>query len=241
VAQPLIRAFPTEAALAEALASFLRDKIAAAGESRSPFHWVLAGGRTPLHAYSLVADRTADLDWSTVHIWWGDERFVPFDHPDSNYGAVKRDFLDRLTIPPANVHPMVRRLDSLTAAALDHEAELKRYFPDQPRFDLTLLGIGEDGHVASLFPGASALEENTAWVLPVTDSPKPPPERVTLTFPALNNSMEILFVAAGAGKASVLDAVWNHPTLGLPAQRVRPGRGSVTWWVDVAAAPAKKL
>jgi 6-phosphogluconolactonase len=189
--------------------------------------FALAGGTTPKAAYEILAG--LPLDWSKVEIFFGDERCVPADHADSNYRMAKTALFDRIAIPAENVHRMRGELADRDAAAKSYEAEL----PD--RLDVMVLGIGEDAHTASLFPGAAALREETRLVLPVI-GPKPPPERLTLTPPALRAARLCVVLAAGAGKAEPVRRALRDPVdiVAAPIQLAREG----VWFLDTAAASA---
>jgi 6-phosphogluconolactonase len=187
----------------------------------------LAGGTTPKASYEALAG--LPLDWSKVEIFFGDERCVPADHPESNYRMAKAALFDRIVIPTANVHRMQGELADREAAARAYEALLPE------RLDVVVLGIGEDAHTASLFPGAAALNESVRRVLPVL-GPKPPPERLTLTPPALRTAQLCIVLASGAGKA---DAVRRAFTSDVDVARtpIQLALGGV-WFLDGAAAGA---
>jgi 6-phosphogluconolactonase len=173
-----------------------------------------------------------------VHWFWGDERFVPHDHPESNYRMAREAFLSRVPVPGGYVHPLHTERVAPEQAAAAYEATLKRFHgaedlaPDRPLFDATLLGIGEDGHTASLFPGQPALEESHRWAVAVFGG-KPEP-RITLTYPSLNSSRDLAFLVTGAGKREALRRAQAGDGE-LPAARVRPV-GRLHWFGDLAAA-----
>ncbi len=230
------------AALAEAAADLFARLAAEAIAARGRFNVALSGGSTPrvLHARLSAPDakRAARLDWTRVHVFWGDERCVPPDHPDSNYRMARETLLDRVPLPAANVHRIHGELPPERAAA-EYERALRAYFGDGslPRFDLILLGLGEDGHTASLFPGSAALGEAARWAVavPHSDPPPPPLPRVSLTLPVLNAAAQVVFLVSGAGKAQRLAQVLRRPGESLPAGRVHP-TGGLLWLVDAAAA-----
>ncbi len=206
------------------------------------FSIALSGGHTPEKLYSMWAttDRYRnETPWNLVHIFWGDERYVGADDPLSNYRMTKETLLSHVPIPPANVHPVPTQLPTPEAAAQAYEAELKKYFGDKaPAFDVTLLGIGPEGHTASLFPDSPALAEKTRWVLPVV-APAKPPNRITATLVVLNQSKNTYFLAAGKDKRAILDAIRAEPddkVSEYPAARIRPKDGRVVWFLDKAAA-----
>lgn len=196
---------------------------------------VLSGGSTPRTLYGLLASQfSTDIPWDRVHLFWGDERYVPAGDPHSNYGMARQALLDHVACPAANVHPMLTGFATAALAAREYEATLRNHFPgDWPRFDLVLLGLGSDGHTASLFPRSSALSEETRWVL-AAQAPAPPPARLTLTLPALNRAAAVYFLVAGANKADALDRVLGGRADSnlYPAAAVRPENGTVTWWLD---------
>ncbi len=204
------------------VASLLRDAIRA----RNAASLALAGGTTPRAMHEVLAT-LPDVDWTRVSIYFGDERCVPPDHADSNYLMARESLLARVAIPPENVHRMPGELSDRDAAARAYAALLP------PAIDVIVLGIGEDGHTASLFPGSPALAERERLVLPVI-GPKPPPERLTLTPPALERGRQLLMLASGAGKAEAvaraLEGALDPST--TPAQLARNG----SWLLDPAAA-----
>ena len=194
----------------------------------------LAGGSTPKALYELLATEYRDtLDWKGVHTFFGDERTVPPDHEDSNYRMAQHTLLSR--VPVGSVHRMRGELDPREAATL-YEEELEEFFGGPPRFDLVLLGIGEDGHTASLFPGTRALDV-TDRVVVENSVEKLDTIRLTLTVPAINAAKKVNFLAAGEGKAGALEEVIKgdaNPHV-YPAKLIRPEDGA-TWMVDRAAA-----
>jgi 6-phosphogluconolactonase len=198
----------------------------------------LSGGSTPKRLYERLASAEwrGRMPWERIHLFWGDERFVPPDHPDSNQGMVRRAMLDRVPIPPGNIHP-VPTDGTPESAAARYEAELRRFAdtrPGEPLFDIQLLGLGPDGHTASLFPGNPALLERKAWVLAVLGA-KPEP-RITLTYPALNSSRAAAFLVAGEEKREIL-ARLRAGDRALPAAGLGPA-GPVAILADRAAAGA---
>lgn len=230
-----LRVFPEPDALAQAAVEAIRGAAAAAVRARGVFFLALSGGTTPRSVYLRLAQEREDF--ARWQFCFGDERCVPPEHPDSNYGMVREALLARAAIPPGNVHRIPAEREPAAAAAAYRE-ELRRAVPEQPpRFDLLLLGMGADGHTASLFPGSAALEERERsvvenWV------PGLQAWRITLTLPVLNAARAALFLVSGAAKAEALRAVLqpDRALPPLPAARVAPQGGSVLWLADRAAA-----
>ena len=195
---------------------------------------VLTGGSSPRHAYEIAAER--DADWSGATAWFGDERCVPPAHPDSNFAMADHALLSRLSKPPS-VKRMQGELDP-DAAAGDYEAEVRAALGGDPRWDLLLLGVGPDGHTASLFPGKPEVEETSRLVVGVPHAGmEPQVPRVSLTLPALNAARTVVFLVTGAAKADIVPRVFGpSPDTSLPSALVRPRFGSLTVILDEAAA-----
>jgi 6-phosphogluconolactonase len=242
VTSPDVRIFDDSRELARAAAEAVAAELAAAVTRRGRAFFALAGGSTPQALYEELGHTQSRYAWwSAVEFLFGDERCVPPDDPQSNYHAARTSLLDPLGATPERIHRIWGELDPAVAAAR-YEEELRGLLPaDPPRLDLVLLGLGEDGHTASLFPGQDALEERDRWVV-ATVGPKPPPHRVTLTFALLNQTRAAYFLATGTTKAAsvaaVLDATHAPP---LPAARVRPRSGAALWWLDRAAAAQSSM
>jgi 6-phosphogluconolactonase len=216
-----------------------KDAIAARGR----FCIALAGGSTPHLLYTSLTqpEKLAQIDWSSVQVYWGDERCVPPDDPDSNYLMARQVLLDHAPLPAENVHRICGELEPEHAAQM-YEAELRQVSPETniPRFDLVLLGLGEDGHTASLFSGSSALAETKRWVVSVEHTAPPPPlvTRISLTLPVFNAAANLIFLVSGSGKAGIFSRLIqkiDRPNL-LPAQLIRPQNGRLVWAVDRLAA-----
>ncbi|WP_030161452.1 6-phosphogluconolactonase [Glycomyces sp. NRRL B-16210] len=228
--------------LADAVASRLINRLADAQASRGEASIVLTGGRIAAKVYVNILGSSIRgvVDWSKVDFWWGDERFLPSGDPERNETQAREAFLDHLPVDPARVHPMAAAdaVGTPEEAAARYEAELAAAAGGAgvPAFDLLLLGIGEDGHVASLFPGNPALDAEGAAV-GVHDSPKPPPERVSLTLGALNTATAAWIIASGDGKAEAVDEALEKRE--LPAGRVE-AQGHTRWLIDKAAAARLK-
>ncbi len=226
----------------EALARRVADWITElAAKSRGRFAIGLSGGSTPRRLYQLLAEKPFRdrLPWDRVHWFWGDERFVPWDHPESNYGMVRAAMLAQSPAPSTNIHPVVTATGTPADAARSYERALQSYHgsatlnPDQPLFDVQLLGLGPDGHTASLIPGTSALDERDRWAVAVSGA-RPEP-RITLTYPVLDSGRHVAFLVAGADKRGILARAMAGDQA-LPAARVSP-IGELTWFVDEAARP----
>jgi 6-phosphogluconolactonase len=234
-----------KAAITRAAAAAVTARVATAVEAEGRFTIALAGGSTPRDLYRLLADANepyrARLPWEAIHFFWGDERHVPPDHADSNYRMAREAMLDAVPVPKANVHRILAETPDAAAAAAQYEAELQRFFAlapgTPPRFDLVLLGLGPEGHTASLFPGSPALHERERWVLaPWVE--KFETFRITLTPPVLNRAAAVLFLVAGEEKADALHAVLEEVGDAdlYPARIVRPDGGDLLWLIDRAAA-----
>lgn len=212
-------------------------------QSHGRFCVCLSGGSTPRQMYSRLAEDPIrnEIPWHAAHVFWGDERCVPPDHSDSSYAMAFDLMLYKVPIPGENIHRMQGESQNPTRAAAEYEEMLKGFFgvkaPQLPRFDLILLGMGADGHTASLFPGTNGLREAQRWVI-ANYVPKLKANRLTLTLPVLNNAAHIMFLVAGAEKASALHAVLQEDEgrSGLPAGSIRPVSGTALWLIDRAAA-----
>ena len=224
------------AALARHVAEWLTSTALA---GRDVFRVSLSGGSTPKALYGLLASDAfvRRFPWERVHWYWGDERFVPHDHPDSNYRMTREAMLSRAPVPSANIHP-VPADDSPDDAALRYERTLQAAYggaaldSSRPLFDITLLGLGPDGHTASLLPGEPVLEERRRWVAAVSHGR--PEVRITMTYPAIDSSRHVAFLVAGKEKAAMVQAIRAGGSQ-LPAARVKPV-GELIWFVDRAAA-----
>ncbi|MGD9239000.1 MAG: 6-phosphogluconolactonase, partial [Desulfobacterales bacterium] len=202
------------------------------------------GGSTPRRLYALLANDAKlpeQIPWERVHFFWGDERHVPPDHPDSNYRMAYNALLSKVPIPSINIHRIRAEDSDADKAAADYEQEIRRFFKinagQMPRFDCVLLGMGPDGHTASLFAGTSALEE-TERLAVANWIKKFQSYRITLTVSVINNADSILFLVCGEEKADTLKAVLegNSKTARFPVQLIQPTHGEVTWFLDQSAA-----
>ncbi|MBI3092164.1 MAG: 6-phosphogluconolactonase [Candidatus Tectomicrobia bacterium] len=238
-----VRTFDSEEELARAAAAYVGDCLRRAAEARGVATLALAGGSTPRRLYELLATDPwrREAPWRQAEFFWGDERCVGPDDPASNYRMARQALLSRLPLRPAQVHRMAGELADAAAAAAAYEEHLRHFFQhlglQEPRFDLVLLGLGADGHTASLFPNHPALREQERWVAAARlggDGPS----RLTLTYPVLNRAADILFLVTGAAKAETVRQVLEGPRqpLRLPAQGVQPRAGRLTWFIERPAA-----
>lgn len=235
----MIKVFDDREALARAAAELFTEQARQAVAARGRFLVLLAGGETPRRTYQLLAQEPhrSQIPWGGVHFFWGDERCVAANDPRSNVTMVKRALLDHLPLQPEQIHPI--RCDRSPQRDADaYQAELIEFFNGQaPRFDFVFLGLGEDGHTASLLPGAAALQEQVRWTA-VTRRPEEEFSRITLTAPIINQAELVLFQVTGSGKAAVLATILNGSAVSplYPAQLIRPKLGSLRWFVDREAA-----
>jgi 6-phosphogluconolactonase len=241
-----LRVYLTPAELAASAAEEFFTRALRAHAKESIFCCALSGGSTPSLLFAQMSApemlvRLPEGFWNSIHFFWGDERNVPPDHSESNYRLARTSLFDKIDIPEENIHPI--RVESVPAsvAAVSYESELRQFFAlrpgEIPRLDLIFLGMGDDGHVASLFPHSEALNEKTSlvtapWV------PKLNSYRITLTLPVINRAACVLFLIQGNGKAEALKQVMTEPWRRdpLPAQLVHPETGELIWLIDKAAA-----
>jgi 6-phosphogluconolactonase len=231
-----VEILPDPLALAHHVAEWMTQAALAA---RGPFRVSLSGGSTPKTLYDLLAsdEFKARFPWPRVFWYWGDERFVPYDDPDSNYRMTREAMLSKAPVPPDNIHPIPTDGTPEDAArryerTLQHAYGAATLDPRRPLFDITLLGIGGDGHTASLLPGESVLNERKRWVAAVSHGR--PEVRITLTYPAIDSSQRVAFLVAGKEKAAIFNAI-RSGNRDVPAARVRPV-GELIWFADRAAA-----
>jgi 6-phosphogluconolactonase len=237
--QPEIQILPDAASLAAYAADLFTAVAKDSMNAHGRFSIALSGGSTPRLLYTLLTQptRIAQIDWSMVQVFWGDERCVPPGDPESNYLMARQALLDHVPLPAENTHRILGELEP-EQAVRRIELELQQAFPGAagPRFDLVLLGLGDDGHTASLFPGSPALAEKVRWVVPVEHEVPPPPlvTRISLTLPVINSAANVLFLVSGSGKAGILSKVLQNQGGSdlLPAQHVRPDNGRLVWAVD---------
>ncbi len=235
----MIELFEDKDALSRAAAELFAVRARTAVAARGRFLVLLSGGETPRRTYELLAQEPhrTRIPWQRVHFFWGDERCVPADDPRRNEVMAHRAFLDALPLRPEQLHPIMCE-GSPHQAAESYEAQLLDFFAGGlPRFDFIFLGLGEDGHTASLLPDSEALNEQVRWTA-VTRRPDEEFSRVTLTAPLLNQAAMVVFLVAGRNKAKVLRSMLEETgrCLLLPAQLIRPLRGELYWFIDREAA-----
>lgn len=233
----IVEVLPDKVELITRSLELVVTKMRAAIAARGQCTIALAGGGTPKPLYEQLA--TQALDWSKIHVFWGDERYVPADHPDSNAGMARQAWLDHVPLPAANIHPMPTTLAEPAAAANQHEAELQAFFGVAagvfPAFDIILLGIGDDGHMASLFPRTAALQVSDRLITVGNKDGQP---RITFTAPLINHAHAVIFIVAGASKQSALAEIFAQTgdNNQYPARLIQPVKGELWWLLDQAAA-----
>ena len=236
-----VKPFSDLEALSRAAAQDLAADIRETLRTQDRYTLALAGGSTPRPLYELLAtDGGEHLPWSQIHLFWGDERFVPPDHPKSNARMATEALLDSVPVPAEQVHPMPTQIETPEAAANAYADTLRAHFPDRSAtFDTVLLGLGADGHTASLFPETGTPEQrrtDAAWVRSVTAPPRHDVSaRLTCTIPVLNGARRAVFLVAGERKRDALRRVLDDD-VSLPAAQIRP-RDALLWYVDTAARP----
>lgn len=248
-ALPEVLVLSDVSAVANAAAKFIVDTCVQAIRDRGVASVALAGGGTPRQAYTLLSQPAyvSHIDWRCLQVFWSDERLVPPDHTDSNFRLAAEALLNRVPVPPENIHRMRGEL-APTEAAEDYEKEMRNFMlPGQdgnPRFDLMMVGMGDDGHVASLFPGSPALLERQRWVVATEHNQPPPPlvSRLTLTLPVINAAATVLVMVTGEKKADCIRQVLGVESTGapLPAQLIKPNNGRLVWLLDASAASRLK-
>ena len=237
-----VQVFTDLDALSLAVAGDIAEEVEAAVSERGRFSMALSGGRTPRLLYQLLASQFCEkIPWDAVHLFWGDERYVPEDHPDSNFAMALDSLISSVPLPPQNVHRIPTEIEPPERAAGEYELLLREFFiasdgdESDGTFDVVLLGMGEDGHTASLFPGSEALDEKERWVMPVLSPPDlSPRRRITLTLPVLNSARKAFFIVSGMGKRQVLRSILDDPVKSeqlFPAARIHP-RENLLWYVD---------
>lgn len=220
--------------LAKAAAARLVGVITSAIVNRGRADVVLTGGTVGIELLRQVTGYSPDIDWAKVHLYWGDERFVPHDDPDRNFRQAREALLESISIPTENVHAMAASDGEFGVDPERAARAYERLLPDE--FDVHLLGMGGEGHINSLFPDTDAVRETDRLVVAVTDSPKPPPRRITLTLPAVRRAKEVWLVVAGEEKAdAVAAAIGGADAVDIPAAGA-VGREKTVWLLDKASA-----
>ncbi|WP_421655445.1 6-phosphogluconolactonase [Leptothermofonsia sp. ETS-13] len=231
----MVEVLPDSATLIQRSLEVVLDKMKAAIAGRGQCTIALAGGNTPRPLYEHIA--TQDLPWRSIHVFWGDERYVAPDHADSNQGMARRTWLDKVAIPAMNIHPMPTDEADPVNAASKYEAELQAFFQVQPGefpvFDIILLGMGDDGHTASLFPHTEALQVRDRLITVGNKDGQP---RLTFTVPLINHANTVIFIVAGAGKRHALDQIFapEADATTYPARLIQP-QGELWWFLDQLA------
>ena len=233
--QKIVEVLPDKEALIKRSLEVVLSKIQEAIEKSDRFTIALAGGGTPKPLYEAIA--TQNLPWEKIHVFWGDERYVPADHPDSNQGMARNAWLDKVNIPAANIHPMPTDGTSPLADAEKHEAQLQEFFGIPagtfPDFDVILLGIGDDAHTASLFPHTDALQVQDRLVTVGNKDGQP---RITFTAPLINHAHCVIFLVAGSSKRPALAQIFapEADAVTYPARLIQP-QGELWWLLDESA------
>jgi 6-phosphogluconolactonase len=227
--------------ISDALADYIIKISKQSIQQHGKFIIAVSGGSLPRQLKGLVK-RKDEIDWSGWYVFLADERLVPLDHMDSNYHLLQKEFLQYVPIPKDQIYPInTSLLDDPEALSDDYMERLRQVFAAKnavkfPVFDLILLGVGLDGHTCSLFPNHPLLEETMVWIAPILDSPKPPPQRITLTLPVLNHAHHIIFICTGKDKQDILRRVLSKEHEHLPVTMVRPKHGHLIWFLDKMAA-----
>ncbi len=236
-----IKVFPDLKQMGSALAEKIVELSQEAIEQRKVFSLVLCGGKTPQLFYHLLGTQYSEkIQWNAVHLFWGDERWVPFYHPESNYAMANELMISKVSIPKENVHPMPVDAQTPNEGADIYEKKIKLYFEGIESvgkgftFDAVILGLGEDGHSASLFPDSPALFESKRWVIPVqAPASYPTKDRLTLTFPVINGSKNVFFLVSGEKKFEIIQSIFKGkkvPGKKYPAEMVQP-KGQLFWFI----------
>lgn len=243
--KPKVHAFDTLWDASRALAEKVAKTARIAVEEQGRLTMALSGGKTPEPLYSILASEYADkMDWNSIHLFWSDERCVSQNHPDSNFRMAHQAWISKVPIPSENVHRIQTEKETPEKAAESYERTLIEFFrasEEMPEitFDVMLLGIGTDGHTASLFPGSSALSEKRRWVVSTNAPPSVfPKKRITLSLPLINSSREVIFLAFGGEKRNVMRMILQEPEKAVkiyPAAMVK-ARERLLWYVDKYAS-----
>ena len=234
-----IRVFQDKEAVAEFAVNTWIELATASVAEKGWFVVALSGGSTPINFYRQLAVCPHPLPWDKTHIFLADERFVPPDDRDSNYRVINKHLLSRIAIPKENIHPILTRGFTIEVSAAKYEADIRTFFKigdaDIPVFDLIILGIGKDGHTASLFPGTASLQETKRLAIPVIADASPA-ERISLSFRVINNAHNICFLVTGSSKSAVIKEIIEDNKRMLPAAQVQHRGGTVLFLMDENAA-----
>ena len=238
-----LRVFKDVHELSQAGANRFIELASKAIQSTGRFTVSLSGGSTPQAMYTLLAQAPYrdQVDWGNVVFFWGDERFVPANHPDSNYRMVLEALISRVPVAPQNIFPVKTENRTPQDSAVDYENIMREFFGEElPRFDLMLMGLGEDAHTASLFPFGTALKESQRWVIEVY-AEHLKAHRITMTLPVLNNADDTLFLVSGPSKANALKVVLEGPfePMQYPAQLIQPRNGQMLFFADEASTQSR--
>lgn len=238
-----VRVYPSQESLAQAAAALIIQQANAAVASQGAFHLALSGGSTPSQTFAELVrpEHISRFPWLHTEVFWSDERCVPPEHPQSNYRLAQAALLDHVPVPASQIHRMQGEISPPNAARMYEQVLRSRFFAREPNlngiqtFDLVMLGLGSDGHTASLFPETEAVRATDRWVA-ANRVPALEAWRITLTTTCLNAAAFVLFLVSGASKAAILQKVITGEKRVYPAQLVRPANGKVVWLVDEAAA-----
>eukprot|EP01119_Soliformovum_irregulare_P007929 TRINITY_DN2055_c0_g1_i1.p1 TRINITY_DN2055_c0_g1~~TRINITY_DN2055_c0_g1_i1.p1 ORF type:complete len:246 (-),score=63.99 TRINITY_DN2055_c0_g1_i1:55-792(-) len=236
------RIFNNNDELSAELAKFIIKSADDAIKNKGNFSVTIAGGSLPAMLRPLTEEPyKSQVQWDKWHVFFSDERFLPLSDPESNFDANSKNLFSKVPIPRTQIYTPITEGISLEDSAKEYQEQLTKFFQVDastvPRFDLHLLGAGPDGHTASLFPGHPLLQETSRLVAPISDSPKPPPQRVTFTLPVLNAAASVAFVLTGDSKADIVKDVLQNPDSKLPSALVKGNaQGSLDWFLDTKAA-----
>jgi 6-phosphogluconolactonase len=226
-----IKSFRTDEELFNAAAEELKDKINSSAERGKKFYFAISGGNSPVPLFKMLAVKYSDIKWEYVELFWVDERMVPSGDNESNYGTAKKNLLDYINLPAENIH-FVNGSDNPSDEVKSYGEEIIKNVPFQselPSFDMIWLGIGNDGHTASIFPGEKLTEYKR--VTGISEHPQTKQIRITLTAPLINNAQEIRFIVPGDDKREILKKIFDSKDLTLPASRINPSSGKLKWFI----------
>jgi 6-phosphogluconolactonase len=227
--------------LVEALGSSFKESVDSTVSRGENMNIVIPGGSTPQKFFQFLSGPIAkEIDWNCVHLYWGDERCVPPDHPESNYGMTHKALLDKINIPKRNIH-RIHGEDIPEQEVQRYSDEIRKFVPEDshsiPRFDWIILGLGEDGHTASLFPNLN-LSTTSEQICTIASHPQSGQKRISLTLSAINNAKRVSFLVSGQSKGPIVASILNcdRESLNLPASQVSPNSGNLEWFIDSSAS-----